>query len=264
MEAQQEQAYGLPYQAQQEGGTFYYPEQEQSNGPAFSGGGPEHRGWAYPDTGRSQDAPYRIGAASSYSLGSYEQGGPQEHASGQHEGRYQAVSTHAPPTSSPSGLLGAQDDPGSLSSSLFAPPSASDNPSSTSESNKSPSAGAADAFSAWSAADDEVLRVLMAATSGRSWPDIARRAFSDGRHGHKDCQQRWRVLGKTQTVKGNWSPEESARLERLVEKYGPEKWVVIATEMPGRSGKQCRERWHNHLDPSSAPDLFRIDTWRMC
>ena len=254
MQERQEQAYGLSYQAQQEDGAFYYPEQEQSNGPAFSGGVPDHRGWAYPDTGRSQDSAYLVGTAVSYGLGPYEQGERQGHTSGQHEGRYQPVSTHAPPTSSPSGMLGAQDDPSSVSSSLFAPPPTSDDPSSSSEVNKNPSP--ADAFSAWSAADDEVLRVLMAATSGRSWPDIARRAFPDGKHGHKDCQQRWRVLGKTQTVKGNWSPEESARLERLVEKYGPEKWVVIATEMPGRSGKQCRERWHNHLDPSSARTLF--------
>ena len=36
----------------------------------------------------------------------------------------------------------------------------------------------------------------------------------------------------------------------MVSKYGPKKWSVIATHLPGRVGKQCRERWHNHLSPT--------------
>ncbi|KAL7531656.1 hypothetical protein ACHAXR_005540, partial [Thalassiosira sp. AJA248-18] len=41
----------------------------------------------------------------------------------------------------------------------------------------------------------------------------------------------------------------------LVGKHGPKKWSQIASELPGRIGKQCRERWHNHLNPaiSKAP-----------
>ena len=31
--------------------------------------------------------------------------------------------------------------------------------------------------------------------------------------------------------------------------YGAKKWSKIAAELPGRIGKQCRERWHNHLNP---------------
>jgi hypothetical protein len=30
---------------------------------------------------------------------------------------------------------------------------------------------------------------------------------------------------------------------------GPHKWTYIAANLPGRIGKQCRERWHNHLNP---------------
>lgn len=30
---------------------------------------------------------------------------------------------------------------------------------------------------------------------------------------------------------------------------GPQKWTHIAAHLPGRIGKQCRERWHNHLNP---------------
>lgn len=36
----------------------------------------------------------------------------------------------------------------------------------------------------------------------------------------------------------------------LVAKYGPKKWTLIARHLRGRIGKQCRERWHNHLNPN--------------
>lgn len=35
----------------------------------------------------------------------------------------------------------------------------------------------------------------------------------------------------------------------LVRKYGPKRWTLIAKHLKGRIGKQCRERWHNHLNP---------------
>jgi hypothetical protein len=32
--------------------------------------------------------------------------------------------------------------------------------------------------------------------------------------------------------------------------HGSIKWCIVAENLPGRVGKQCRERWMNHLDPS--------------
>jgi len=52
-----------------------------------------------------------------------------------------------------------------------------------------------------------------------------------------------------------WSEIEDKAIRELVEKYGIRKWTIVAQKMEevyglnGRSGKQCRERWHNHLDP---------------
>ncbi|CAA7392690.1 unnamed protein product [Spirodela intermedia] len=51
-------------------------------------------------------------------------------------------------------------------------------------------------------------------------------------------------------VKGPWSPEEDAILSRLVNKFGARNWSLIARGIPGRSGKSCRLRWCNQLDPS--------------
>ncbi|XP_047952586.1 transcription factor MYB3R-5-like [Salvia hispanica] len=54
---------------------------------------------------------------------------------------------------------------------------------------------------------------------------------------------------KSGLVKGPWSKEEDAILIELVERSGEKKWSEIAEQLPGRMGKQCRERWCNHLKP---------------
>ncbi|KAF3336613.1 MYB transcription factor-like protein [Carex littledalei] len=61
---------------------------------------------------------------------------------------------------------------------------------------------------------------------------------------------------KTNMVKGQWTLEEDRRLIKLVEKHGIRKWSHIAQMLPGRIGKQCRERWHNHLRPN-----IKKDSW---
>ncbi|CAH2058684.1 unnamed protein product [Thlaspi arvense] len=49
--------------------------------------------------------------------------------------------------------------------------------------------------------------------------------------------------------KGPWSPDQDAVLTRLVNKLGPKNWTMISRGIPGRSGKSCRLRWCNQLDP---------------
>lgn len=64
---------------------------------------------------------------------------------------------------------------------------------------------------------------------------------------------KWRQLqGINQTIvkgKGSWTPEEDAILKEKRALYG-RKWAKIAGHLPGRQGKQCRERFVNHLDPN--------------
>ncbi|KAF4346420.1 hypothetical protein G4B88_027649 [Cannabis sativa] len=55
-------------------------------------------------------------------------------------------------------------------------------------------------------------------------------------------------------IKGQWTDEEDRKLIRLVKQYGVRKWAQIAEKMIGRAGKQCRERWHNHLRPDIKKD----------
>ncbi|XP_057789035.1 transcription factor MYB25-like [Salvia miltiorrhiza] len=50
-------------------------------------------------------------------------------------------------------------------------------------------------------------------------------------------------------VRGPWSAAEDAVLTELVNKFGPRNWSMIAAGIPGRSGKSCRLRWCNQLNP---------------
>ncbi|XBJ27210.1 hypothetical protein VPH35_004511 [Triticum aestivum] len=65
-----------------------------------------------------------------------------------------------------------------------------------------------------------------------------------------------KAVKKANVVKGQWTPEEDRKLVKLVEQFGLRKWSQMAQMLPARVGKQCRERWHNHLRPN-----IKKDTW---
>lgn len=52
------------------------------------------------------------------------------------------------------------------------------------------------------------------------------------------------------TTKCPWTKEEDEQVVLLVERFGVKSWSALAVHLPGRSGKQIRERWHNQLDPN--------------
>ena len=50
-----------------------------------------------------------------------------------------------------------------------------------------------------------------------------------------DDDRRRRVVRK-------WTTEEDEKMISLVAKYGTRRWSVVGDHLPGRNGKQCRER----------------------
>lgn len=54
---------------------------------------------------------------------------------------------------------------------------------------------------------------------------------------------------KAHNSRKKFSAEEDELLKKLVEKFGCKKWESIALEMPGRTGRQCRDRYKNYLVP---------------
>ncbi|WVZ59908.1 hypothetical protein U9M48_009992 [Paspalum notatum var. saurae] len=45
-------------------------------------------------------------------------------------------------------------------------------------------------------------------------------------------------------------------LKEMVKRHGQKKWAVVAQALPGRIGKQCRERYTNHLHPNIKKSLW--------
>lgn len=98
----------------------------------------------------------------------------------------------------------------------------------------------------WSPEEDEILSRAVLMSGEGNWKKIAQ-SLND--RSHLQCLHRWQKVLNPALVKGPWKEEEDAKLTELVEKYGPKDWSTIASHIPGRIGKQCRERWFNHLSP---------------
>ncbi|KAI1312238.1 Myb- protein A [Mortierella claussenii] len=113
----------------------------------------------------------------------------------------------------------------------------------------------------WQRHEDQLLSEAVNAYGTKSWKSVADYAFPNGSRDTSECMHRWRILSsnKPRQVKGPWTEEEDRKLRELVNEYGPEKWVFIASRIGSRTGKQCRERWHNHLDPMINKAPFTLE-----
>mmetsp|Transcript_13154 Transcript_13154/g.30967 ORF Transcript_13154/g.30967 Transcript_13154/m.30967 type:complete len:790 (-) Transcript_13154:149-2518(-) len=124
----------------------------------------------------------------------------------------------------------------------------------------------------WSQEDDKKLKSVVCARKkalrkrkqGRAsnsaelelnWQGIGSTMERDG----VKCKDRYFFLRQSQGGKGPvpWTREEDKQIIALVAQHGAKKWSSIANSIEGRSGKQCRERWHNHLNPS----INKSKTW---
>ncbi|XP_014831732.1 PREDICTED: transcriptional activator Myb-like isoform X1 [Poecilia mexicana] len=100
----------------------------------------------------------------------------------------------------------------------------------------------------WTKEEDELLRRLVKERGASSWSSVA--LSFRGHRSEVQCQRRWQQIKNPELVKGPWTQEEDRRVMELVQKYGVKRWSLIAKHLHTRNGKQCRERWHNHLNPA--------------
>jgi len=110
----------------------------------------------------------------------------------------------------------------------------------------------------WTSAEESLLKKLVKEQKGhKNWKKISEHFMGKT---DADCQYHWEnFINLDSLAKGKkrpWTEEEDAKVIELIEKMGPHKWTYIAAHLPGRVGKQCRERWHNHLNPN-----IKKDTW---
>lgn len=111
----------------------------------------------------------------------------------------------------------------------------------------------------WSKHEDESLRLAVERSGERNWKAIADQV--PGRN-HTQCLQRWTKVLKPGLIKGHWTPEEDLKLRDLVAE-GKKNWGQVASLIPGRTSKQCRERWCNHLDPNINKGSYTEDEDRI-
>ena len=69
-----------------------------------------------------------------------------------------------------------------------------------------------------------------------------------------ELQNRW-----TPPRRQQWTTDEDEILKTSVRSHGARQWTIAASFLPGRTSKQCRERWHNQLDPSIKHDFWSVD-----
>ena len=98
----------------------------------------------------------------------------------------------------------------------------------------------------WTKEEDDILEKAVVVNKGRNWKKVAE--VLPGRT-DVQCLHRWQKVLNPELVKGPWTEQEDNIVLKLVAEHGPQKWTFIAEHLPGRIGKQCRERWHNHLNP---------------
>mmetsp|Transcript_5518 Transcript_5518/g.10368 ORF Transcript_5518/g.10368 Transcript_5518/m.10368 type:complete len:510 (+) Transcript_5518:274-1803(+) len=108
----------------------------------------------------------------------------------------------------------------------------------------------------WTSEEDELLRRSVELNGEKNWKRISESV--PGRN-HTQCLQRWSKVLAPGIKKGPWSPEEDQilldlalqQIEECKRQGKPEKilWGTVRHSIPGRTAKQCRERWVNNLNP---------------
>ena len=99
----------------------------------------------------------------------------------------------------------------------------------------------------WTLEEDMALKKGVEQLGAKNWKQISVKYLNDNRT-DVQCLHRWQKVLKPGLVKGPWTKDEDETIVKCIE-AGVTKWSEIAAKIPGRIGKQCRERWFNHLDP---------------
>ena len=104
----------------------------------------------------------------------------------------------------------------------------------------------------WPPNEDMALQEVMSRhKSPINW-DVVAKEMNFGRCA-RECHDRWTRYLKPGTRKGQWREEEDAIVLRVIA-TSPEQpftqWADLAPMLPGRSGKQIRDRWVNYLNPA--------------
>jgi len=109
----------------------------------------------------------------------------------------------------------------------------------------------------WTAEQDKQLTVAVELYGEKNWKLIADHVRD---RNHVQCLQRWKKVLTPGLVKGPWTDEEDDLLKQLVNADSEDQdWMRIASQINGRTTKQCRERWKLSLDPTINREPWTIE-----
>ncbi|KAL4174137.1 hypothetical protein KRP22_006077 [Phytophthora ramorum] len=111
---------------------------------------------------------------------------------------------------------------------------------------------------AWTSNEDNLLRSAICRHGARRWDFIAAAVPT---HSEDSCCARWDELQnrRTSAARQPWAVNEDGLLRSVVGFHGPSQWTIVASFLPGRTAKQCRERWRYRLDPSIKRGAWSAD-----
>lgn len=105
----------------------------------------------------------------------------------------------------------------------------------------------------WNENDDSKLCTFIYKYGTNNWEIISKEM---GNKSGIQCLQRWNAIMKPNVIKGPWNVDEDKKLIDWIKTNGATNWSACAEFIPGRTGKQCRERWMNALNP-----LLKKGSW---
>jgi hypothetical protein len=113
----------------------------------------------------------------------------------------------------------------------------------------------------WTAVEDGQLQDAVKVQGDQNWGAIA--AMVPDRVANQ-CRYRWhsaldpnRASGRT----GKWTKDEDIKLKAAVQTHGGKNWGAIAALVPGRTHKQCWNRWHTSLNRNIDRPNGRMGKW---
>jgi hypothetical protein len=115
----------------------------------------------------------------------------------------------------------------------------------------------------WTEDEDLKLKNSVQTHGGTNWAAIA--ALVPGRT-KSQCHGRWHdVLGpsinRAKERTRTWTADEDIKLKISVQMHGGKNWAAIAVRVPGRTKKQCHDRWHMSLSHSIDRATARMGKW---
>jgi hypothetical protein len=125
----------------------------------------------------------------------------------------------------------------------------------------------------WTLEEDAKLTSAVASTLKMKWGKDYKKNWAaistlvPGRTKHQ-CLTRWEdvldpSIDRANRRTGKWAEDEDSKLKDAVQRHGDKDWGAVTALVPGRTQKQCRQRWKDALDPSIGRASGRKVMWTL-